>query len=141
VLEPNETCGNGALGVVVIPEGSTPNLPKTWPDLPMLIDSPGWDPVFKSETVEVRIPFSNMDAVKAASYDGVTAGLRVNQSVHAPLLCVVNVMYVASGDLSLPGKVSELGNFFRGTDAIPFCRKLLRTSYLGHGCPTPDKAI
>tara|TARA_B110000093_G_scaffold75386_1_gene82020 strand:- start:418 stop:1182 length:765 start_codon:yes stop_codon:yes gene_type:complete len=107
VLEPNESCGKGALGVVDIPEGSTPNLPKTWPGLPMLLDSPGWDPVFKGETVEVRIPFSNMDAIKAASYDGVTAGLRVNQSVHAPLLCVVNVMDVASGDLSLPGKVSQ----------------------------------
>ncbi len=43
-----------------------------------------------------------------ATFDGVTAGLRVNESVHAPpLLYVVNVMDIASGDLSLPGKVNQ----------------------------------
>ena len=35
------------------------------------------------------------------------AGLRVNASVHNPLLCVSNVFKVASGDLSLPGKVNR----------------------------------
>jgi hypothetical protein len=38
---------------------------------------------------------------------GVTAALRVNASVHNPLLCVVDVFKVASGDLSLPGKVNQ----------------------------------
>lgn len=107
VLQPNEQCGAGALGVVDIPENSSPKLPKTWPGLPILLDSPGWDPVFNQDTVEVKVPFSNIDAVDTASYDGVTAGLRVNQSVHAPLLCVVDVMDIASGDLSLPGKVNQ----------------------------------
>ena len=37
----------------------------------------------------------------------VTAGLRVNASVHAPLLCVVDVFKVASGNLSLPGKPNQ----------------------------------
>ena len=32
------------------------------------------------------------------------AALRVNASVHDPLLCVTNVFDVASGDLSLPGE-------------------------------------
>jgi hypothetical protein len=36
-----------------------------------------------------------------------TGGLRVHAQVHAPLLCVVNVFDVASGDLSLPGKVNR----------------------------------
>ncbi|NOU49714.1 hypothetical protein HG263_04085 [Pseudoalteromonas sp. JBTF-M23] len=106
VLEPNELCGKGALGVVDIPKDSRPRLPKTWPGLPILLDSPGWNPTFKSNVVEVSIPFDDIGIVEGATFDGVTAGLRVNQSVHAPLLCVVNVMDVASGNLSLPGKVN-----------------------------------
>ncbi len=107
VLSPNEQCGKGALGVVDIPEGSKPRLPKTWPGLPILLDSPGWDPTFNAETIEVHVPFEHSELVKKSSFDGVTAGLRVNESVHAPLLCVVNVMDIASGDLSLPGKVNQ----------------------------------
>lgn len=107
VLKANEQCGKGALGVVDIPPGSNPRLPKTWPGLPILLDSPGWDPVFNRDTVEVKVAFEDIGLVENSSYDGVTAGLRVNQSVHAPLLCVVDVMDIASGDLSLPGKVAE----------------------------------
>ncbi len=107
VLQPNEQCGEGALGVVDIPDGAKPRLPKTWPGLPLLLDSPGWDPIFAAETVNVHIAFDNIGVVEEASFDGVTAGLRVNQSVHAPLLCVVNVMDVASEDLSLPGQVNQ----------------------------------
>ena len=107
VLQPNEQCGKGALGVVDIPKGITPRLPKTWPGLPILLDSPGWSPTFGSGVVEVRIPFDDIGVVNNMTFDGVTAGLRVNQSVHAPLLCVANVMDIASGDLSLPGKVNE----------------------------------
>ena len=33
--------------------------------------------------------------------------LRVNANVHAPLLCVADVFDVASGNLSLPGKVNK----------------------------------
>jgi len=107
VLQPNEACGPGALGVVDIAADSQPQLPKTWPGLPILIDSPGWNPTFNAETVEVRVAFDNIASLEEASYDGVTAALRVNQSVHAPLLCVVDVKDVASGDLSLPGKVNQ----------------------------------
>ncbi len=107
VLQPNNECGEGALGVVDIPKNTHPRLPKTWPGLPILIDSPGWDPVFKRGVAEVKVPFDDISVVEQANFDGVTAGLRVNQSVHAPLLCVVNVMDIASGDLSLPGKVNQ----------------------------------
>lgn len=107
VLQPNQQCGEGALGVVDIPEGAKPRLPKTWPGLPILLDSPGWDPIMQGDTLEVRVAFDDIAAVNQAAFDGVTAGLRVNESVHAPLLCVVNVMDVASGDLSLPGKVNQ----------------------------------
>lgn len=107
VLQANEQCGKGALGVVDIPEGSSPKLPRTWPGLPILLDSPGWDPVFNGDIIEVNVAFDNAADINDASYDGVTAGLRVNKSVHAPLLCVVDVMDIASGDLSLPGKVNQ----------------------------------
>lgn len=107
VLTPDESCGPGHLKVKDIPEGVKPRLPKTWPGLPILIDSPGWSPVIESDTVEVRVPFDDIGAVMNASYDGVTAGLRVNESIHAPLLCVVDVFDVASGDLSLPGRVGQ----------------------------------
>lgn len=107
VLQGDETCGPGALKVVDIPEGAKPKLPKTWPGLPILIDSPGWNPVFKGRSLEVKVPFDDIGVVQAASFDGVTAALRVNASVHNPLLCVTNVFKVASGNLSLPGKVNR----------------------------------
>ena len=107
VLGPDEACGPGALKVIDIPEGATPRLPATWPGLPLLIDSPGWQPVFGAETVEVRVPFADIGPLQGATFDGVTAGLRVNANVHAPLLCVADVFDVASGDLSLPGKVDK----------------------------------
>lgn len=55
----------------------------------------------------MRVPFANIAIVNEAGFDGVTAGLRVNASAHAPLLCVADVFDVASGDLSLPGRVNQ----------------------------------
>jgi hypothetical protein len=104
VLGPDDACGKGALKVKDIAEGSKPKLPKTWPGVPLLIDSPGYAPKFAGNTVTVRVPFDDLNMLKGSAFDGVTAGLRVNASAHAPLLCVVNVFDVASGDLSLPGK-------------------------------------
>ncbi|QFT54267.1 hypothetical protein [Microbulbifer sp. THAF38] len=107
VLKPNEHCGADALAVVDIPEGSKPTLPNTWPGLPLLLDSPGWDPIINEDIVEVKVAFDHRVDLSTVQYDGVTAGLRVNQSAHAPLLCVVNVMDIASGDLSLPGRIEQ----------------------------------
>ncbi len=107
VLQADEACGKGALKVVDIPEGAKPRVPKTWPGLPILIDSPGWAPSFKNETVEVRVPFDDIGAIEAGGFDGVTAALRVNASMHDPLLCVTDIFKVASGQLSLPGKVNH----------------------------------
>jgi hypothetical protein len=107
VLQPDAACGKNALKVVDIPKDAKPKLPKTWPGLPILIDSPGWAPVFKGRTLTVRVPFDDIGVVSSAGFDGVTAALRVNASVHSPLLCVANVFKAASGDLSLPGKVNK----------------------------------
>lgn len=105
VLAADEACGPGALKVVDIPEGTVPPLPPTWPGLPILIDSPGYSPLMAGETVTVRIPAAAVGGGAELHYDGVTAALRVNADLHAPLLCVSGVFDVASGDLSLPGSV------------------------------------
>jgi hypothetical protein len=107
VLQGDDACGKGALKVVDIPAGTKPRLPKTWPGLPILIDSPGWSPHFKGDTVEVKVPFDDIGVVNASGFDGVTAALRVNASVHSPLLCVADVFKIGSGNLSLPGKVNQ----------------------------------
>jgi hypothetical protein len=109
VLAPTAGCGEGALAVVDIPEGSTPRLPKTWPGLPLLIDSPGWQPIFSNDSIDVRVAFDDIGLLREAGFDGVTAGLRVNADLHAPLLCVEDVFKIASGDLSLPGRVEPAG--------------------------------
>ncbi len=106
VLVPDEVCGKGALKVQDIPEGSKPRLPKTWPGVPLLIDSPGYAPRFTGPSVSVRVPFDDAGRVLDQAFDGVTAGLRINASAHSPLLCVVNVFDVQSGDLSLPQRVT-----------------------------------
>ncbi len=107
VLGPDGACGKGALKVIDIPEGAKPKLPATWPGLPLLIDSPNLAPAFDATSVTVSVPLATLGDISAMKFDAVTAGLRVNESAHAPLLCVVNVLDVASGDLSLPGTVSE----------------------------------
>jgi hypothetical protein len=105
VLTRDDACGKDALKVKDIPAGTKPKVPETWPGAPILLDSPDLPPAFTGDTVEVRVPLAKLGAVRGASYDGVTAGLKVNANLHAPLLCVSNVFDVASGDLSLPGKV------------------------------------
>jgi len=107
VLGPNEACGPGALKVQDIPDGATPHLPQTWPALPLLIDSPGYAPKLAGSEVTVPVPASVLGDAAEVGFDGVTAGLQVNASAHAPLLCVTEVLDVASSDLSLPGRITE----------------------------------
>jgi len=107
VLTPNEACGPGALSVRDIPAGETPQMPATWPGVPMFLDSPGYTPYFDGPKISINVALSAADAatIDTAAYDGVTAALRVNADLHAPLACVTDVFDIASGDLSLPGKV------------------------------------
>lgn len=105
VLTPNDACGEGALSVRDIPEGETPALPATWPGLPLFIDSPGYSPRFDGGEVIIRTPAIATGNADAIGYDGVTSALRVNANLHAPLLCVTDVFDIASGDLTLPGRV------------------------------------
>lgn len=103
VLVEDEACPAG-LTVKDIPEGETPQVPDTWPELPILIDSPNYDLELTGSEVVISVPHSAIDFAEGFNFDGVTAGLQVNESIHAPLLCVTNVDDIASGDLSLPGK-------------------------------------
>jgi hypothetical protein len=105
VLTPNPTCGKGALAVRDIPEGETPQLPATWPGLPLFIDSPDFDTALTADSIEIALPLTAVAGLQMAHFDAVTAALRVNADLHAPLLCVTDVFDVASGDLSLPGTV------------------------------------
>lgn len=104
VLNEDKACPGG-LKVKDIPAGAKPKLPETWPGAPILIDSPDYKTALSTDVVEVHVPLEKIGALSTASFDGVTAGLRVNANLHAPLLCVQNVFKVASGNLSLPGKV------------------------------------
>ncbi|MCA8867627.1 MAG: hypothetical protein KDA67_03175 [Rhodobacteraceae bacterium] len=106
VLTPTETCGPGALAVRDIPEGTSPKLPATWPGLPIFLDSPGFTPLFDGPEIVVNVAFNGEVDLQGFAYDGVTSALRVNANVHSPLLCVVDVFDVASGDLSLPGRLN-----------------------------------
>jgi hypothetical protein len=105
VLAKDAACGGG-LKVVDIPPGARPKVPPTWPKVPLLIDSPDYPTTFRGDTVQVEIPVSLISGIAGASFDGVTSGLKVNGNLHAPLLCVSDVFKVASGTLSLPGKVA-----------------------------------
>lgn len=104
VLHEDKACPGG-LKVKDIPEGTKPKLPKTWPGAPILIDSPEYKTDLSADVVEVHVPLDKIGAIATASFDGVTAGLKVNANLHSPLLCVTSVFKVASGNLSLPGKV------------------------------------
>ena len=105
VLVKDNVCGPDALKVKDIPEGTNPKLPVTWPELPILIDSPGYEPHVDHNAVRIRVPLKELGFRTDFRFDGVTAGLRVNENIHNPLLCVVKVHDVASADLSLPGTV------------------------------------
>jgi len=103
VLVEDDACGEGGLKVRDIPEGETPAVPDTWPELPILIDSPNYDLELARNEVVVTVPQAAIGGAEAFNFDGVTAGLQVNESLHSPFLCVSGVDDIVSGDLSLPG--------------------------------------
>lgn len=105
VLGEDKACPGG-LKVKDIPAGASPRLPADWPGVPLLIDSPDYPTALKDDTVEVRVPLAAIGGLASARFDGVTAGLKVDADLHAPLLCVQTVFKVASGDLSLPGRIA-----------------------------------
>jgi hypothetical protein len=59
-------------------------------------------PGFSGHVVQITMPVNNTENT---SFDAVTAELQVSTKKDTPFLCVVNVRDIASGDLSLPGKI------------------------------------
>jgi hypothetical protein len=100
VLGKDASCGAGLKVLDVSPGKDV--LPVTAPMLPLALDSPGMGPVLDGKTVRITVPAGD---IKMVGFDAVTAQLRVNREGRAPLLCVTGVHDIASGDLSLPGKV------------------------------------
>ena len=107
VLSKDPACGPAALKVRDIEANTKPKLPKTWPGAPILIDSPGYKPRFAKNSVRVTVPFDSAETASSLAFDGVTAALKVNGNLHAPLLCVTDVFKIGSGDLSLPGRATQ----------------------------------
>lgn len=101
VLVEDTACGAGLKVRDVSP--GVDLLPATAPYLPIALDSPGMSPILDGRTAKITVPVSETEN---ASFDAVTAELQVNENGEAPLLCVTGVHDVASGDLSLPGRVT-----------------------------------
>lgn len=100
VLTEDAACGAGLKVRDVSPGQNL--LPATAPYLPIALDSPGMSPILDGRMARITVPMTNAEGV---SFDAVTAELQVNESGQAPLLCVTGVHDIASGDLSLPGRV------------------------------------
>lgn len=100
VLTKTDACGAGLKVRDVSPGQDL--LPATAPMLPIALDSPGMGPILDGKTARITVPVGDTETV---SFDAVTAELQVNVATKAPLLCVTGIHDIASGDLSLPGKV------------------------------------
>ena len=85
-------------------------LPLINPGMPMYMDSPGYNVITQGNTIKVVVPKFRINNVADFSFDGVTAYMQVNtkwKEENLPMLGVYDVYSVASGDLSLPYKVSK----------------------------------
>jgi hypothetical protein len=100
-----EGCGKNLFRITDIPAGAKPSLPKTWPGLPILIDSPGYEAKFHSTDLSVRVPFANAASLKGVAFDGMTMAFRVKFGDNQPYLCSTDVYDVVSGDLVFKGKI------------------------------------
>lgn len=101
VLTEDKACG-GNLKVRDVSPG-VDLLPATAPMLPIALDSPGMSPILDGRSAKITVPVSASESV---TFDAVTAELQVNAKGEVPFLCVSGVHDVASGDLSLPGRVT-----------------------------------
>ena len=102
VLAKDEGCKAG-LKVKDVAPGVDVKMPATAPGVPLFLDSPADRPLLAASTLTLSIPAP--EGAAGMTFDGVAAGLKVNQAMAAPLLCVTDVFKVASGNLSLPGTV------------------------------------
>jgi hypothetical protein len=82
--------------------------PPTSPDVPLFLDSPGFDVGLDGAVLQVRVPTSRVSGRTDFRFDAMTAYLEVNTSdSDRPTLGVYRVYSLLSGDLSLPYGVEE----------------------------------
>jgi hypothetical protein len=90
-------------------------LPKTAPNMPMYMDSPGFNVTTKGNTIKVVVPDYRINNKIDFKYDAVTCFMEVNTGEGAthselgakPMLGVYKVYSIASGKLSLPYSVKQ----------------------------------
>ena len=105
VLAKDPACGAGGMKVRDISPGE--ELPASAPGLSLALDSPGYTPLMKGHALTVNGTTRNPQASAGAGFDAVTAKLKVNDAGRAPLLCITEVMDIASGKLDLSGRIME----------------------------------
>jgi len=105
VLAKEPACGPAGLKVRDISPGE--DLPASAPGLPLALDSPGYTPLLKDNVLTVNGTTREPKASIGAGFDAVTAKLRVHPEGKTPLLCITEVMDIASGKLDLSGKIVE----------------------------------
>jgi len=103
VLAKDPACGPAGMKVRDISAGE--DLPATAPGLPLALDSPGYSPLMKGGALTVNGTTRHPQKSAGAGFDAVTAKLKVNDAGKAPLLCITEVMDVASGKLDLSGRI------------------------------------
>ncbi len=87
-------------------EDKSVKLPPTAPNMPMYMDSPGFQVVTKGNTIQVSIPAYRINNKTDFKFDAVACYMAVNTSdMMMPMLGVMNVYSVASGKLTLPYSV------------------------------------
>jgi hypothetical protein len=99
VLGKDAACAGGFKVIDVAPGV---DLPATAPGLPIALDSPGMTPRLNAGDLTLTVP---LDGAEGLAFDAVTAALTVSTRAGDPLLCVSDVHDIASGDLSLPGRI------------------------------------
>lgn len=100
----------GGLAVKEHKKADAVRKPKTAPDMPMFMDSPGFPVVTQGNYITVSVPSYRINNKVSFNYDAVTCYLEVSapaggMSMDKPMLGVYNVFSVLSKDLSLPYKV------------------------------------
>lgn len=99
----------GGLAVKEYKKSDSVIMPKTAPDMPMFMDSPGFPVIASDNTIRVSVPAYRVNNKTSFNYDAVTCYLEVSapeggMSMDKPMLGVYNVFSVLSKDLSLPYK-------------------------------------
>ncbi len=94
----------GGLSVKAVTNDVNAELPRTAPNMPIYLDSPGFSVVLQGNRLRIPVPAWRVRGLSSFNYDAVTAYMQVNTSDDSrPTLGVYRVYSIFSGDLSLPG--------------------------------------